>query len=161
MAYTTRTEEYVGITELLDRFDGEAEYDDIVEVLRKYYPDPDDDTGIDASLAENNPEFTIELDKSDERCDFYCVEHYIVKMPNREAADELAEAIDLDATIIEDNSTGTTGSKTFRITYRNEIYIKADSEEEARKICEIMDIMDKAVMNSRSEFVEISSVEEQ
>lgn len=158
MAYTTRTEEYVGITELLDRFDGEAEYDDIVEVLRKYYPDPDDDTGIDASLAENNPEFTIELDKSDERCDFYCVEHYIVKMPNREAANELAEAIDLDATIIEDNSTGTTGSKTFRITYRNEIYIKADSEEEARKIFEIMD---KAVMDSRSELVEISSVEEQ
>ena len=158
MAYTTRTEEYVGITEVLDRFDGEAEYDDIVEVLRKYYPDPDDDTGIDASLAENNPEFTIELDKSDERCDFYCVEHYIVKMPNREAADELAEAIDLDATIIEDNSTGTTGSKTFRITYRNEIYIKADSEAEARKIFKIMD---KAAMNSRSEFVEISSVKEQ
>ena len=158
MAYTTRTEEYVGITELLDRFDGEAEYDDIVEVLRKYYPDPDDDTGIDASLAENNPEFTIELDKSDERCDFYCVEHYIVKMPNREAANELAEAIDLDATIIEDNSTGTTGSKTFRITYRNESYIKADSEEEAQKIFEIMD---KAAMNSRSDFVEISSVEEQ
>lgn len=158
MAYTTRTEEYVGITELLDRFDGEYNYDDIVEVLRKYYQDPDDDTGIDASLAENNPEFTIELDKSDERCDFYCVEHYIVKMPNREAANELAEAIDLDATIIEDNSTGTTGSKTFRITYRNEIYIKADSEEEAQKIFEIMD---KAAMNSRSDFVEISSVEEQ
>lgn len=158
MAYTTRTEEYVGITELLDRFDGEAEYDDIVEVLRKYYPDPDDDTGIDASLAENNPEFTIELDKSDERCDFYCIEHYIVKMPNREAADELADAIDMDATIIEDNSIGTTGAKTFRITYRNEIYIKADSEEEARHIFEIMN---NAVMDSRSNFVEISSVEEQ
>jgi hypothetical protein len=79
-------------------------------------------------------------------------------MPSREAADELAEAIDLDATIIEDNFTGTTGSKMFRITYRNEIYIKADSEAEARQIFEIMD---KAVMNSRSEFVEISSVEEQ
>ena len=159
MSCATRTEEYVGITELLDRFDGEYNYDEIVEVLRKYYPDPDDkDTGIDASLAENNPEFTIELDKSDERCDFYCVEHYIIKMPSREAADELADAIDLDATIIEDNFTGTTGSKTFRITYRNEIYIKADSEAEARSIFEIMD---KAVMNSRSEFVEISSVEEQ
>lgn len=159
MAYATRIEEYIGITDLLDRFDGESEYDDIVEVLRKYYPDPDDDdTGIDASLAENNPEFTIELDKSDERCDFYCVEHYIVKMPNREAADELADAIDMDATIIEDNSTGTTGAKTFRITYRNEIYIKADSKDEARQIFEIMN---KAVMDSRSEFVEISSVEEQ
>ena len=94
MSCATRTEEYVGITELLDRFDGEYNYDEIVEVLRKYYPDPDDkDTGIDASLAENNPEFTIELDKNDERCDFYCVEHYIVKMPNREAADELANAL--------------------------------------------------------------------
>lgn len=50
------------------------------------------------------------------------------------------------------------GGKTFRITYRNEVYVKAESEKDARAAFENMD---RSTLDSESEFVEIVSVEPQ
>ena len=47
---------------------------------------------------------------------------------------------------------------TFRITYRNEIYIKADNKEEAEKIFRNMS---RSELNEGSEFVEIVSNEKE
>lgn len=48
--------------------------------------------------------------------------------------------------------------KEIRITYRREILIKADSKEEAEQIFEAMD---EHELHSSSEFIEVSSIEEE
>ena len=47
---------------------------------------------------------------------------------------------------------------TFRITYRNEIYIEADSEQEA---IAIFQDMSNEETNDRSDFVERTSIDEE
>lgn len=48
------------------------------------------------------------------------------------------------------------GGKKYRITYRNEVYVQAKSEQDAR---EEFEAMPRATLDSKSEFVEIVSVE--
>ena len=52
----------------------------------------------------------------------------------------------------------TEGGKIFRITYRNEVYVRAESEDDAKAAFEAMP---RATLDSKSEFVEIVSVEPQ
>ena len=153
MSATTHVHEYYGIDEVLEHFAEEFQSEEITNFFLQYYAGDDGD--VDSSKAKGNPEYTITVESGDERCDYYEENRYTVPLPNRDAADELAAL--LDGKVTRDGSMDT-GAKTFRITYRNEIYIKADSEEEARSIFEVMN---KTVMDSRSHFVEMSSCEEQ
>ena len=125
--------------------------------LHGIYPDdsdPDDESAYDMDKGKDDPEFKIQV--NDNSMDDYYEENYLkIHLPNRDAADELAAI--LGGTVTQDGTTDT-GSKTFRITYRKEIYIKADSKEEALAKFEAMDDDD---MNSMSKFVEMSSCEEQ
>lgn len=182
MSTTTHTHEFYGADEMLEHLDIEYEFGEALDEIKKHYDvklydgcgktiddtsedDKDDDEKVEYYDIEtltykgdtNDPEFVISVDDSDERCDFYSEDRYTIQLPNREAADALAQAISCHAKVVVDNSTET-GAKTFRITYRSEIYIKADSEEEARSIFEVMN---KTVLDSRSQFVEMSSCEEQ
>lgn len=153
MSATTHVHEYYGIDEVLEHFAEEFQSEEITNFFLQYYAGDDGD--VDSSKAKGNPEFTITVESGDERCDYYEETRYTVPLPNRDAADELAAL--LDGKVTRDGSIDT-GAKTFRITYRNEIYIKANSEAEARSIFEVMN---KTVMDSRSQFVEMSSCEEQ
>lgn len=153
MSATTHVHEYDGIDEVLEHFAAEYDSEDITNFFLQYYAG--DDGEVDSSKAKGNPEFTITVESGDERCDYYEENRYTVPLPNREVADELAYL--LDGKVTSDGSTET-GAKTFRITFRKEIYIKADSEEEARAKFEGMDDDE---MNGESRFVEMSSCEEQ
>lgn len=153
MSATTHVHEYYGIDEVLEHFADEYESEDITNFFLQYYAGDDGD--VDSSKAKGNPEFTITVESGDERCDYYEENRYTVKLPNRDAADELAYL--LDGKVTSDGSKDT-GAKTFRITFRKEIYIKADSEDEAKAKFEGMDDDE---MNGTSRFVEMSSCEEQ
>jgi hypothetical protein len=153
MSATTHVHEYYGIDEVLEHFAEEYESEDITNFFLQYYAGDDGD--VDSSKAKGNPEFTITVESGDERCDYYEENRYTVPLPNRDAADELAYL--LDGKVTSDGSKDT-GAKTFRITFRKEIYIKADSEDEAKAKFEGMDDDE---MNGTSRFVEMSSCEEQ
>lgn len=182
MSATTYTHEFYGVEEMLEHLDSEYEFSEALDEIQKHYDvQLDDDCGktigdqdeylkdddekvvfVDIEKLtykgdKNDPEFVISVEDEDERSGFYSEDRYTIQLPNREAADALAHAIDYKAKVVVDNSKPT-GSKEFRITYRSEIYIKANSEAEARSIFEVMS---KAVMDSRSQFVEMSSCEEQ
>lgn len=182
MSATTYTHEFYGVEEMLEHLDSEYEFSEVLDEIQKHYDvQLDDDCGktigdqdeylkdddekvvfVDIEKLtykgdKNDPEFVISVEDEDERSGFYSEDRYTIQLPNREAADALAHAIDYKAKVVVDNSKPT-GSKEFRITYRSEIYIKANSEAEARSIFEVMS---KAVMDSRSQFVEMSSCEEQ
>ena len=153
MSATTHVHEYNGIDEVLEHFAAEFESEEITNFFLQYYAGDDGD--VDSSKAKGNPEYTVTVESGDERCDYYEENRYTVPLPNRDAADELAYI--LDGKVTRDGSKDA-GSKTFRITYRKEIYIKADSEEEAKAKFEGMDDDE---MNRTSRFVEMSSCEEQ
>lgn len=152
MSATTHVHEYYGIDEVLEHFAAEYESEDITNFFLQYYADEDGD--VDSSKADGNPEFTITVEGGDERCDYYEENSYTVKLPNRDAADEFADL--LDGKVTYDGSTAA-GSKTFRITYRMEVYVKADSEDEAKTTFQNMD-GDK--LHRDSEFVEMVSCED-
>lgn len=125
--------------------------------LHGIYPDdsePDDDSAYDMDKGKDDPVFKIQV--NDNSMDDYYEENYLkIHLPNRDAAEELASIL---GGTVKTDGTSDIGSKTFRITYRKEIYIKADSEAEAQAKFENMDDDE---MNSISKFVEMSSCEEQ
>ena len=72
-------------------------------------------------------------------------------LPNDDIATQLADI--LDGKVME----GLHNTKRFRITYRNEVYIEADSEEEAQRKFQNMDTDD---LNDLAKFVEMVSCED-
>lgn len=127
--------------------------DDIVEFLNKYYQyDPEIEEYGDP-IASDTHEYVIRVVDENEvgEDSFTNVINIEIKLPNNEAAQELADIV--DGKIV----SGMTGKK-FRITYRNEIYITAESEEEAQTIFENMDSDETYRL---SKFVEMVSLEPQ
>lgn len=92
MAQTVHITTYEGIDEVLQHFSGEPVFDEVNELFARYYADGDGD--IDSSLALADPEFTISVDDSIESCDFYAENRFIVNLPSRDDADELADILD-------------------------------------------------------------------
>ena len=181
MSTTTHTHEFYGADDLLEHLDSEYEFSEVLDVIKKHYDvklydgcgktiddtcedDKADEEKVEYSDIEtltykgskDDPEFVISVDDSDERSGFYSEDRYTIQLPNREAADALAQAISYKGKVVVDNSRPT-GSKEFRITYRMEVYVKADSEEEAQTTFENMD---SDTLNRDSKFVEMVSCEE-
>lgn len=138
MAYKTDVTDHWYFSDLLEY--AEKEYgieDDIRELLRKCYP-PDangelDDSDFDDSLGVTDPEFVIKIEGGDERCNYYSEDYFHVHLPNREAADELADILGGEIT---SDGTVKTGSKHFIVTYARYVHVYADSEAEAlEKFC--------------------------
>lgn len=127
MAATTHVNEYYGNEEVMTSFEAEWNFDEICDFF--YERQGDGKGNFDWDKFNSCPEFTITVEGGDERCDFYEENRYTVRLPSREEAEELASLIGGKLT---SDGTATTGSKQFRITYRNEVYISADSEEEAQ-----------------------------
>ena len=151
MAQTIHIHEYNDINEMLEHLEGESVEADVRELLVKLYPGDDGD--IEPMLAEKDPKFTISVDDGDERCDYYSEDRYTVNLPDRDAADELADI--LGGKVIFDGANR--GSKRYRVTYRNEVYVYADSEEKAKFAFENMP---KEELNSKAAYVEMVSLEE-
>lgn len=89
---TTRIETHTGFDELLEYADSTYLFDDVLEVLSKYYDYVDD--AFDEGQATNDPEFTIKIEGGDERADYYTEDIFYVHLPSKEAAEELAYIID-------------------------------------------------------------------
>ena len=91
---TSRIETYTGFDELLEYASADSTYlfDDVLEVLSKYYDYVDD--AFDEEQAANDPEFTIKKEGGDERADYYTEDIFYVHLPSKEAAEELAYILD-------------------------------------------------------------------
>ena len=88
---TTRIETYDGFDELLGYADAEYMLEDVVDVLSKYYTYEDET--FDDDQAKDDPEFTIKIEDGDERADYYTENIFYVHLPNKEAAEELAQTL--------------------------------------------------------------------
>lgn len=127
--------------------------DDIREFLEKHYHYDQEAEEFDTPLASGYRKYTIRTANESE-CGEDCFKNILnieIDLPDNAAAQELADII--DGKVV----SGMTG-KQFRITYRNEIYITAESEEDAQAAFENMDTDELA---RRSTFVEMSSLEPQ
>ena len=132
MAYKTNVTDHWYFSELLEYADdayGIA--DDVRELLGRHYKADDDE--FDDDLGKDDPEFTIKVEGGDERCDFYSEDFFHVHLPNRDAADELADILGGEIT---SDGTVKKGSKHFIVTYERYTHVYADSEAEAlEKFC--------------------------
>jgi len=131
---------------------------DILGLLRKYYPDDEYDDLLDEAKAASDPEYVI---KTHEECgydDSIITDNYFhLHLPNDEVAEELASILYGD--VIE--GLHDTGKKTFRITFRSEIFIQADSEEDAMEKFESLDLFSREASDHNAAFVETCSTDEQ
>ena len=89
---STQIETYDGFDELLGYADAEYLLEDVVDVLSKYYTYEDET--FDEDQAKDDPEFTIKIEGGDERADYYYENIFYVHLPNKEAAEELADVLD-------------------------------------------------------------------
>lgn len=144
-------EERLFLEDILFNENLERYSDDIKEVLDKYYQyDPEIDEYTDP-LGDNYQKYVIRVIDESECCD-YCVRNVIyieIKLPNDDAALELAGCIDGEVT------EGLNGDcDTYRVLFTSEVCVKASSPEEAQKLVESMSDYDR---RSRSHFVEVST----
>ena len=164
MSIDTHVNEYVALYDmegfLNNAIDRAETGDDARKFLHDLYPSDDDledETSYDMDKAKNDPEFVI-LCKDNSIADFYEENYLTIHLPSREKADELADI--LDGTVVEDYSADQAadqGAKTFRIAYTNEVYIKADTKEEAE--AKFHD-MPRETLDRKSNVVEIASCDE-
>ena len=150
-------EVWVNLGNVLTDESTEKYAEDIKEILEKYYKFDSDSESFDDSeklLAEPYHQYEIvKVDATEYMEDsFKTITHLEVELPNDEAAKELAATIDGRV------EKGLQSGKVFRITYRNEVYIRAETEDEARQAFENMDTDE---LNYKSKFVEMSSLEPQ
>ena len=144
-------EERLFLEDILFNENLERYSDDIKEVLDKYYQY---DTEIDEytdPLGENYKKYVIRAIDEYECCDD-CVRNvtYIeIKLPNDDAALELAGCIDGEVT-----EGLNSDCDTYRVLVTSEVFVKANSPEEARKLVESMSDADR---RDWSHFVEVST----
>jgi hypothetical protein len=148
-------EDWLNMNGLLTNENTEQYKDDIKELLSKYYKWDEECEEFDEEHPDTYHEYEIRAEFEDEICDdsYKTILHIEVWLPTDEDAKELADII--DGNVVDGLNEG---CPTFRITYRNEIYIKAKTKEEAE---EIFRNMGKRELDDRSEFVEIVSNEKQ
>jgi hypothetical protein len=144
-------EERLFLEDILFNENLERYSDDIKEVLDKYYQY---DTEIDEytdPLGENYHKYEIRVIDEYECCDdcFRNIIYIEIKLPNDEAALELAGCIDGEVT-----DGLNSDSDTYRVLFTSEVCVKANSPEEAQKLVESMIDSDR---RNRSRFVEVST----
>lgn len=154
MVFNTE-EKWLGMNGLLTDENTEKYKDDIKELLSKSYKWDDDCEEFEEKHPDTYHKYKIRAEFEDECCDinYKTILYVEVWLPNDEDAEELADII--EGTVVGGLNNPCT---TFRITYRNEIYIKADSKEEAESIFRNMS---RSALEECSEFVEIVSNEKE
>ena len=152
-------EEYYDINDIVsdnrdNLFDDDVRKD-AKEFFSKFYLWDKDLEEFNDNPEPNYRPYEIKVKHESECCDdaFIDIISVNVMLPTDDDAKELADII--DGKVV---SGLNDGCPTFRITYRNEIYIKADNKEEAEKIFRNMS---RSELNEGSEFVEIVSNEKE
>ena len=148
-------EGWIDMNGLLFNENTEKYKDDIKELLSKYYKWDEDCEEFEDEHPDTYHKYEIRAKFEEELCDDYftSILHIEVWLPTDEDAKELADIIDGEVV-----GGLNEGCPTFRITYRNEIYIKAKNKEEAESIFRNMS---KEEFDAQSEFVEIVSNEQE
>ena len=148
-------EEFIGMNDLMHNECTNQYSDDIYKLLSKHYKWDADSEEFDETAPDTYHKYKIRAEFEDECCDdtYKTILYVDVWLPTDEDAKELADII--NGTVEEGLNEG---CPTFRITYRNEIYIKAKTKEEAE---EIFRNMGKKEFDYKSEFVEIVSNEKE
>lgn len=148
-------EDWLDMNGLLTNENTEQYKDDIKELLSKYYKWDEDCEEFEDEHPDTYHKYEIRAEFEDEYCDesFKTILHIEVWLPTDEDAKELADIIDGEVV-----GGLNDGCPTFRITYRNEIYIKAKNKEDAESIFRNMS---KEEFDAQSEFVEIVSNEKE
>ena len=146
-------EETILVEDLLGHEMLDSYREDIREFLEKHYHYDEDAEEFDNPLVSGGHQYIIRTVNESECGDdcFKSVLNIEIDLPDNEAAQELADIV--DGRVV----AGMTGKK-FRITYRNEIYITAATQEEAQEAFENMDPDETARL---SNFVEMTSIEPQ
>lgn len=148
-------EEFIGMNDLMHNECTNQYSDDIYKLLSKHYKWDADSEEFDETAPDTYHKYKIRAEFEDECCDdtYKTILYVEVWLPTDEDAKELADII--DGKVIEGLNND---CPTFRITYRNEIYIKAKDKEEAEKIFRNMS---RSELDERSEFVELVSNEKE
>ena len=144
------------ISDALETFDPHEEMrQSIKDFLSKFYTWDDALGEFDDTPEEGYRPYKIKVKYEDEVADMTFVNIYTitVSLPSDEDAKELANILDGEVVdgLYKD-------APMFRITYRNEIYIKAKNHHEAERI---LSGMDPVELTRKSSFVEIVSTEKQ
>lgn len=144
-------EDWLDMNELLNNENTKDYKDDIKEFLSKYYKWDEECEEFEDEHPDTYHKYKIRAEFEDECCDdtYKTILYVDVWLPNDEAATELADII--DGKVVGGLNDA---YPTFRITYRNEIYIKAPNKDEAEKIFRNMSRSD---LDANSEFVELVS----
>ena len=144
------------ISDALESFDPHEEMrQSIKDFLSKFYTWDETLGEFDDTPKEGYRLYKIEAKYEDDCCDDTFVNIYSIRvsLPTDEDAKELAAILDGDVVEGLNND-----CPMFRITYRNEIYIKAKDQQEAERIFRDMDPTE---LSRGSDFVEIVSIEKQ
>ena len=144
------------ISDALETFDPHEEMrQSIKDFLSKFYTWDEEAGEFDDTPKEGYRPYKIKAKYEDDCDDMTFVNIYSIRvsLPTDEDAKELA--VILDGEVVDGLNKD---CPVFRITYRNEIYIKAKDQQEAERIFRYME---PAELSRDSEFVEIVSTEKQ
>ena len=144
------------ISDALESFDPHEEMrQSIKDFLSKFYTWDEEAGEFDDTPKEGYRPYKIKAKYEDECCDdtFVTIYSIRVSLPTDEDAKELAAILDGD--VVDGLNKD---CPVFRITYRNEIYIKAKDQQEAERIFRNMD---RGEFSRRSDFVEIVSIDKE
>lgn len=144
------------ISDALEPFDPHEEMrQSIKDFLSKFYTWDEGWGEFDDTPKEDYRPYKIKAKYTDDGADITFVNIFTIRvsLPTDEDAKELAAI--LDGEVVEGLNND---CPVFRITYRNEIYIKATDKQEAERIFRDMD---HAELSRVSDFVEIVNIEKQ
>ncbi len=144
------------ISDALEPFDPHEEMrQSIKDFLSRFYTWDETLGEFDDTPKEGYRPYKIKAKYTDDCADMTFVNIFSIRvsLPTDEDAKELAAI--LDGEVVEGLNND---CPVFRITYRNEIYIKATDQQEAERIFRDMD---PAELSRVSDFVEIVSIEKQ
>lgn len=144
------------ISDALESFDPHEEMrQSIKDFLSKFYTWDEEAGEFDDTPKEGYRPYEIKAKYEDECCDdtFVTIYSIRVSLPTDEDAKELAAI--LDGEVVDGLNKD---CPTFRFTYRNEIHIKANDQQEAERIFRNMD---RGEFSRRSDFVEIVSIDKE
>lgn len=155
---TTRVSDHYSLADLLnaDCLDS-AYHPEVLELLRRYYPDPDLEDEIDADLSLSDPEYVIKTCENLSYDDAVCVVNYFhVHLPGDEVAEELAAIINGD--VVE--GLHDTGTRSFVVSFVGRVTIQADSENDAVTKLSGLDLFTREAQDHGAEFVAVDQVTE-
>ena len=143
-------EERLFLEDILFNENLETYSDDIKEVLDKYYQYDQEAEEYTDPLGENYHKYEIRVIDEYECCDDIVrnVVYIEIELPNDDAAQELAGCIGGEVT-----EGLNSDCDTYRVLVTSEVFVKANSPKEARKLVEAMSDTD---LRDRSHFVKVS-----